>query len=102
VELHKSIKRTIDESGKTQSAWARACGLDPSNLNRYLRGRQDGNGKFIQKILYLMTPKQRIITINRVCWNGGAPPEDLELIQEFKDEIKEIERRMAAGEGLEQ
>ena len=48
-----------------------------------------------------MTPKQRIVTINRACWNGGAPPEDLELIQEFKDEIREIERRMSAGDGME-
>jgi transcriptional regulator with XRE-family HTH domain len=101
VELYRSIKKTVRASGKTQTQWAKASGVTPGNLSRYLNGHQDGNGKFIQRILYLMTPKQRILTINRVCWNGGAPPEDLELIQEFKDEIKEIERRMAAGEGME-
>jgi hypothetical protein len=101
MELHKSIKKTIDDSGKTQTDWAKACGMTPGNLNRYLRGRSDATGAIIQRILYLMTRKQRILTINRVCWNGGAPPEDLELIQQFKDEIVEIERRMAAGEGME-
>jgi hypothetical protein len=101
MELHKSIKKTIQESGKTQTDWAKACGMTQGNLSRYLRGRSDATGAIIQRILYLMTPKQRIVTINRVCWNGGAPPEDVELIQEFKDEIREIERRMAAGEGME-
>lgn len=101
MELYKSIKQTIDKSGKSQAEWARACGLTPGNLNKYLQGKRDTRGKIIQKMLYLMTPRQRIKTMTRVGWNGGAPPEDLELIQEFKEEIKEIERQMSLGEGME-
>lgn len=101
MELYKSIKKTIQSSGKTQTQWAEVCGIDQPSLNRYLNGKRDCTGSFIQKILYVMTREQRILTINRVAWNGGAPVEDLEQIQKFKDEIAEIQRRMDAGEGLE-